>query len=917
MLRLRLKQQKFTENNDRLDKRTRGKMKSIEKVLNGQADNHLMPFLWMHGEDAETIRDYLRAIKNSGMQEVCLESRPHPAFLQDAWWQELDVIIAQCEKLNMKIWILDDQHFPTGYAAGAVQREHPELRKQFLILDSLDFAGPRKARILTKWLAKGRQDVMSVGTETSTGKKDPENEPDILGVLAARKKDSGGIDENTIRILPWQNGQEVLEWEIPAGEWSLFVLSTTYEGGEKATEGYLNPLRRESTQILIDTVYQAHYDHYGKYFGNVIRGFFSDEPRFGNVKSKNARLGDPSMPLPWVDGLCTDLKMMLLLFAGDGEQASQARYAYMDQVSRLYSENFSGLIGDWCRNHGVEYIGHVVEDNNAHARLGYGAGHFFRSMAGQDMAGLDVVLHQLMPRQNQGFFRSFTSAGWDGEFFTYALARLGASLGDLDPKKKGRTMCEVFGAYGWSEGLSLMKWIADHMLANGITYFVPHAFDMQAFPDTDCPPHFYAHGYNIQYPYMPILSAYMNRFADILSAGIHAPGTAVLYHAEAEWCGEAMYVQKPARVLTENQIDFSIVCADMLYEAKVQDGSFEINQQQFQSLIVPSAARLPKPLQKTLTHLQKNGVQVIFIDTLPEGMTDFPVSSLQALPDCLEKADRIRLESFSPYIRYYHSRQEDGDVLVLFNEDTYEGKRISFPLKNAGEYVLYDPMQNEISRMARGFASPDQMTLYLDRGQTLMLVKGEGKIQAADIRFQPDPQFIWLNTPSLAETSWDLQVVSGFGMPEKKSWHFDQLPDLESLDVFDRFSGTLRYTCQLELEPAAEQPAFLYLPEGREVISVSLNGVPCGTRIASPYVYDLCAAIQPGSNMLEIEVTNTMGRYMQDYLSQFIPEEPLGFGGKILLFPQLNDQRAVQKELSSSIIPLDLPVRQVWEKDRN
>lgn len=50
-------------------------------------------------------------------------------------------------------------------------------------------------------------------------------------------------------------------------------------------------------------------------------------------------------------------------------------------------------------------------------------------------------------------------------------------------------MCEIFGAYGWGEGVSLMKWLTDHMLVRGINEFVPHAFS-PAFPDEDCPPHF-------------------------------------------------------------------------------------------------------------------------------------------------------------------------------------------------------------------------------------------------------------------------------------------------------------------------------------------------------------------------------------------------------------------------------------------
>lgn len=72
------------------------------------------------------------------------------------------------------------------------------------------------------------------------------------------------------------------------------------------------------------------------------------------------------------------------------------------------------------------------------------------------------------------------------------MTKLATSLGHLDPRKRGRTFCEIFGAYGWAEGLKLMKWLTDHMLVRGVNHFVPHAFSQKEFPDWDCPPHFYA-----------------------------------------------------------------------------------------------------------------------------------------------------------------------------------------------------------------------------------------------------------------------------------------------------------------------------------------------------------------------------------------------------------------------------------------
>ena len=105
------------------------------------------------------------------------------------------------------------------------------------------------------------------------------------------------------------------------------------------------------------------------------------------------------MPLPWSDELQemmeekygnAFLSYLPYLFAETKEKQMgvQIRYDYMDMVSKLYQKNFSDMIGAWCAEHGVEYIGHVVEDNGIHSRLGMGAAHYFRAMSGQDMAGI-------------------------------------------------------------------------------------------------------------------------------------------------------------------------------------------------------------------------------------------------------------------------------------------------------------------------------------------------------------------------------------------------------------------------------------------------------------------------------------------------------------------------------------------------
>ena len=53
---------------------------TLERVRSGNADNHILPFFWQHGEDEATLREMMGAIHGAGCGAVCVESRPHPQF---------------------------------------------------------------------------------------------------------------------------------------------------------------------------------------------------------------------------------------------------------------------------------------------------------------------------------------------------------------------------------------------------------------------------------------------------------------------------------------------------------------------------------------------------------------------------------------------------------------------------------------------------------------------------------------------------------------------------------------------------------------------------------------------------------------------------------------------------------------------
>lgn len=175
---------------------------------------------------------------------------------------------------------------------------------------------------------------------------------------------------------------ETLVWKKREGAWTLWVVGLSRNFGPHLE--YINMLDEESCRLLIDAVYEPHWEHYREDFGKTIAGFFSDEPELGNghIFDNEGKLGK-SQDLPFSKNMPRELEKrlgkdwanrMYLLWDNESnaKETARVRYAYMDAVTKLVRKAFSRQIGAWCRNHGVQYIGHIIEDGNAHARTGSG-----------------------------------------------------------------------------------------------------------------------------------------------------------------------------------------------------------------------------------------------------------------------------------------------------------------------------------------------------------------------------------------------------------------------------------------------------------------------------------------------------------------------------------------------------------------
>lgn len=847
-------------------------------------DNHVLPFLWLKGEARETITEYLEQIAGADIREVCLESRTHPEFCRDGWWADLRFIIGECKRLGLKIWLLDDAHFPTGYANGALAGENvdPALRKTVLKHRTVTVVGPQPSTVI-------KLGNLMDPTERFVG---------------AATFDAAGAPLNLELSVEQADGTPArLRFDAPAGITTVELFVTSQKTGFR--DEYINMVDADSCRVLIDAIYEPTFEHLGDEFGCTILGFFTDEPGFMNEKgtalddaSTSSLIGRGDMALPWSDELVSRLRNALGedwltklhgLWTREADGA-RVRHTYMDIATQLYRTCFDEQIGDWCREHGVMHIGHVIEDKSCHTRLGQGAGHYFRAVAGQDMAGIDVVINQLAPGVDHGRYSYFHGA-WNMEFFTYALAKLGSSAARLDPKKQGRCMAEVFGAFGWHEGLREMKWIADHMLVRGINWFTPHAFSMAPFPDWDCPPHFYAHGNNPQWPHFGQLMRYMNRTATLLSGGHAARPVAILYHADAEWAGNAMPIERVAAELTRSQIDFDFVPAEAFedeerYEVSIADGTFAVNGCRYQAFVLPGASFIGAPTAHAVGRMMAAGVMVLAVDEVPSALYDadgaaeldgLTATPLAGVADMLAAAglQAVVTGTPQPWLRALRYERAGETYVMLVNEHPRESIRCTVALAR-GERLRGTRLDLLNGTDPVAFDS----ALELEPFESCIVVLGaNGEVESnssADTSASADGAPVldidgpW--TVALSPAGGD----GAFGEPQK----LEHLCDLTA-EQFAGTCGTYRYHTSFELADNLADTA-IDLGDVYETATLTLDGHPLGTRICPPYRF-ATGPLTVGTHELTIDAINTLDHTIPDIFALTGPVAPSGILGPVVL----------------------------------
>jgi hypothetical protein len=207
-----------------------------------------------------------------------------------------------------------------------------------------------------------------------------------------------------------------------------------------------------------------------------------------------------------------------------------------------------------------------------------------------------------------------------------------------------------------------------------------------------------------------------------------------------------------------------------------------------------------------------------------------------------------------------HHRAGNREIFFFANASRAEARDIEarFPTADRRPW-LWDPETG--ARAPMPFSGrPDTLALHLEPLESLLLVyeppvtPGESAASAP----RPAPGGDWL--PIVAP--WEVELRPASGTPFHRS--FTQLFDL-SLAANDPavagFGGIALY--RAEFEWADETRTVLGLGTVHGVSSVRLNGKDLGARWWGRHLYDATGALAKGRNVLEVEVTTTLGNHMR------------------------------------------------------
>ncbi len=534
------------------------------------------PYYGLNGPVDQTViaRD-LDAMQSLGYTAVTAQAgyNMREPYLSEPYFKLFGTLVSEAKKRNMRVWIVDDAGYPSGFAGGKFTTEHPELRMQALVIAERI---PATAGDLVAHPVK----------------------PETVAVTALNADDGKTI------AVPFPNN--TINWKTPPGHWTILIVEHQFstsptrsdtnpkrtKDASQSLEDYLDPL---ATAQYLEFTHAQYKKYLGDEFGKTIMGFRGDEPdysirglpwtpkffdRFQALKGYDIR--------PYVATFLANPKTPL------NDPQRRAKADYYDVFSQLFSDGFFKPQGEWCAANHLEYQVHLNHEE-MEVELAHSEGDFFRAMRGVEIPGIDSIWHQIFPDTISDF------------------PRLAASAAHLYGKPRAFT--ESFAAYRPEPTITEARYVLNEQFVRGINLVETMYYPSSANPKGTRSPY-------MRDPAYPALLTYTRRMSYLLSMGRPAAEVALFLPTSSLWlnddASDTAFVATE-QLLSEHQIDFDIVSEDALARdlKPTRTGLESASGNTYRTIILPSPAVLSQAALDRLQAFAKTGGKVLFLGRTP------------------------------------------------------------------------------------------------------------------------------------------------------------------------------------------------------------------------------------------------------------------------------------------------------------
>lgn len=668
--------------------------------------------------------DVLKAMGFGGAHIHCRTGLATP-YLSDEFMELVRACVDKVKKEDMKVWLYDEDRWPSGVAGGLVTK-NPKYRAKYLLVTPTPYGENEESEnILTATAAAVR---------TGNGR--------LLACYDVQLNANGTLKKY----------KRIEEGEKPEGVVWYAYLETPNERSWFNNQTYVNTLDQAAIQEFIKVTHEAYKAAVGDEFGAAIPAIFTDEPQFSRKTTLGFAGELKDVVLPWTGDLDVTYKQTYdcdifcnlpeLIWELENE-VSVTRYRYHDHIAERFASAFADTVGQWCEDNGIMLTGHMMSEPTLGSQTS-ALGEAMRSYRSFGLPGIDML------RDN----REYTTAK-QAQSAAHQYGRCGTSS-------------ELYGVTNWDFDFRGHKLQGDWQAVLGVTVRVPHLswVSMGGEAKRDFPASIsYQSPWYLEYP---IIEDHFARVNTALTRGNPLVRIGVIHPIESYWLhwGPEEQTAPIREQLDQNfqdltnwllftQLDFDFISESLLPELCTEvKAPIEVGEMTYDVMIVPGCETLRKTTIERLSKFSELGGKLIFMGKPPkyiDGIPDKKGEKLYNLSknvqfekcalinelECVRDVD-IRTENGKHSNELiYQMRVEDNDRWLFIgnakkpeNPDIMSSEKITIKLKGYWQPQLYDTLTGDIgcinARYIEGYTIIEKM-MYGHDSLLLKLKAGKGK----------------------------------------------------------------------------------------------------------------------------------------------------------------------------------------------